>query len=383
MPNIWCRNFSTLLMEDIILENNDSRLHQVRFFAQVAEKAGYTVAGVTTAYAMGGEEGLIAFALVMLMFAWLKCHLVSLWNVELHAGLLRFSLMLRMVSFGSMAYAVMVNSYLFLIIGALCSGLFVGLFWPSFYLLKEKSIGSWFVVEKSAGVILILFTGILVMLINPFFILLGSFIASMIGVVLTYQFQKKSPSLNVARIQTPQNRAQLRSISFIDGFIGEGVRMIRRLALLTGAVTLFHFNGVFSFALVLAISEAVGALIKHYSRFEIKEFSAFLMAGCFICAISTTFWLAGLILIGVGNAGMFPIIHEHVRARVEHFDQHLREKNRFSGRIFGALIASYVFIEEIDGLYLFFFLTALCLTQWRVLESSIRSTQVEPSQHIC
>ena len=151
MPNIWCRNFSTLLMEDIILENNDSRLHQVRFFAQVAEKAGYTVAGVTTAYAMGGEEGLIAFALVMLMFAWLKCHLVSLWNVELHAGSLRFSLMLRMVSFGSMAYAVMVNSFLFLIIGALCSGLFVGLFWPSFYLLKEKSIGSWFVVEKSAG----------------------------------------------------------------------------------------------------------------------------------------------------------------------------------------------------------------------------------------
>ena len=159
--------------------------------------------------------------------------------------------------------------------------------------------------------------------------------------------------------------------------------MIRRLALLTGAVTLFHFNGVFSFALVLAISEAVGALIKHYSRFEIKEFSAFLMAGCFICAISTTFWLAGLILIGVGNAGMFPIIHEHVRTRVEHFDQHLREKNRFSGRIFGALMASYVFMEEIDGLYLFFLLTVLCLTQWRVLESSIRSTQVEPSQNMC
>jgi len=57
-------------------KTNDTKLHEMRFFAQIAEKAGYTIAGVGSAFMMAGVNGLISFGVIMLLFASLQSQII-------------------------------------------------------------------------------------------------------------------------------------------------------------------------------------------------------------------------------------------------------------------------------------------------------------------
>ena len=228
------------------------------------------------------------------------------------------------------------------------SGLFVGLFWHAFYHLKSGAIGKWHMFEKISGVVLTIATGILVIYFDPLFVLIVSTIASSISLWKAVKIENKDNSNFGKPPNSGQSSPREKAISILDGFNGEAVRMIRRLAILSGAVTILNFDGILSFALVLGISEAMGAILKQYTNFKFLEFSIITTVGCLFCGIIFDYWIIGLILIGIGTAGIFPMVHEYVRTRVSNDDINFRERNRFNGRIVGAGFASVVYVASIS-----------------------------------
>ena len=85
-----------------------------------------------------------------------------------------------------------------------------------------------------------------------------------------------------------------------------------------------------------------GAILKQYTNFKFLEFSIITTVGCLFCGIIFDYWIIGLILIGIGTAGIFPMVHEYVRTRVSNDDINFRERNRFNGRIVGAICFSSI-----------------------------------------
>tara|TARA_B110000914_G_scaffold191489_1_gene178075 strand:- start:386 stop:1531 length:1146 start_codon:yes stop_codon:yes gene_type:complete len=361
-------------------KTNDAKLHEMRFFAQIAERAGYTIAGVGTAFMMNGVSGLISFGLIMLIFASLQSQIISLWKLDLTNLSLRISLAFRMTSFGLLSYGLISNNFSMMLIGAAFSGLFVGLFWPAFYHLKQESIGKWHLIEKISGVILTITTGFLVIYWNTLYVLIISFTASTIGLILTFKIENKEPSAVENIHEKNSDNGRLRFISILDGFNGETVRMIRRLAILSGAITIMNFDGILSFALVLGISEALGALIKQRTKFEIYEFSIIVVLGCLFCGILFNQWVIGLIIIGIGNAGIFPVVHEYVRIRTNSDDINFRERNRFNGRIFGAFFAAFIFVSSLNYTVVFVSVAFSTFIMWLIINFNKPSMPNLPSE---
>ena len=79
---------------------------------------------------------------------------------------------------------------------------------------------------------------------DPLFVLIVSTIASSISLWKAVKIENKDNS----NFGKPPNSAKLtkeKAISILDGFNGEAVRMIRRLAILSGAVTILNFDAFF------------------------------------------------------------------------------------------------------------------------------------------
>ena len=144
--------------------------------------------------------------------------------------------------------------------------------------------------------------------IGNLFFLLYLFAASTIGLILSSKINNKETNLVEFTEKDTYQNPKLRLISILDGFSGESVRMTRRLAILSGAITIMNFDGILSFALVLGISEALGALIKQVTNFEIYEFTIIVILGCLFCDMLFDQWVIGLILIGNNAVNIFAAI---------------------------------------------------------------------------
>lgn len=338
-------------MDDIGNKNYKSKpdkiLHQMRFCAQIAEKAGYTIAGVGSAYVVAGIYGVIAFGIYMLLFANLQSQIIHIWKLPLGPITLRVSLGLRATSFAALAYGVVNGSIEFMLLGAALSGLFVGLFWPTFYTLKQESITAWFVIEKVSGVFLTVSTGLLVIYWDLIWILLFSFVATTASFCLTFRIRSQNHYQPLSMlIQTPHLQ-RARRMAFIDGSIGESSRMIRRLALLGGSVTFFNLEGILSFALVLGLSDAFGAILNKSKRFTAFHSLCITIIGCMACIISKETWLYGLILLGIGLSALFPVVQEEIKSHIQksgQIDLNFRERHRIEGRVLGAVIAAMIYL---------------------------------------
>ena len=319
----------------------------MRFCAQIAEKSGYTVAGITAAYGISGIPGIISFGLCMLLFANPQSKLIFDWRLSLGSKTLRISLILRALSFVALVWGVKHTSLGFMLLGAALSGLFVGLFWPTFYTMKKEEVGGWFVFEKTSGVMLIISTGVLLVYANLLWILLVSLLATLLSFAYTFRIsgdlvqQYSTPPISFTHLSKPRN------IAFLDGAIGESLRMIRRLALLSGTVTLLGMEGVLSFALVLAVSEAGGAILSKMAWFDPIHYIALALSAAAICILGPEFWLYGLLLMGVSLSALFPLIQKEVKAQLDlagATDLNFRERKRSQGRAVGAIFASAVFL---------------------------------------
>lgn len=322
----------------------------MRFCAQIAEKSGYTVAGITAAYGISGIPGIISFGLCMLLFANLQSKLIFDWRLSLGSKTLRISLILRALSFVALVWGVKHTSLGFMLLGAALSGLFIGLFWPTFYTMKKEEVGGWFVFEKTSGVMLIISTGVLLVYANLLWILLVSLLATLLSFAYTFRIsgdltqQYSAPSISTVKLSKPRN------IAFIDGVIGESLRMMRRLALLSGTVTLLGMEGVLSFALVLGVSEAGGAILSKKEWLDPIHYVALAFLANAICILGPEFWLYGLLLIGISLSALFPILQKEVKAQLDLADVtdlNFRERNRSQGRAVGAIFASAVFLSPL------------------------------------
>jgi len=348
------------------IENQKQALHLMRFFAQIAEKAGYTIAGVAAAYEISEAPGIISFGICMLIFASLQSQLINIWGVSLSPQTLRIGLMFRALSFTALAYGAVNHSIGFMLFGASLSGLFVGLFWPTFYTMKKTNIEGWFAVEKTSGVLLTISTGFLLLYTELLWVLLFSIAATLVSLTLTFRLQIEPFEQCRGDSAVPPQAYSARRLALLDGAIGESLRMIRRLALLTGTVTLLNINGLFSFALVLGISEALGAIMSKLGWFSGKDFVLMAIFGSFLCIMGNGYWLFGLILLGMSLSALFPLLHNEMKERLidlRIIDLNFRERNRIEGRVIGAIFASvvYMFGMPLELVFVFIIVSLLVL----------------------
>ena len=348
------------------IENQKQALHLMRFFAQIAEKAGYTIAGVAAAYEISEAPGIISFGICMLIFASLQSQLINIWGVSLSPQTLRIGLMFRALSFTALAYGAVNHSIGFMLFGASLSGLFVGLFWPTFYTMKKTNIEGWFAVEKTSGVLLTISTGFLLLYTELLWVLLFSIAATLVSLTLTFRLQIEPFEQCRGDSAVPPQAYSARRLALLDGAIGESLRMIRRLALLTGTVTLLNINGLFSFALVLGISEALGAIMSKLGWFSGKDFVLMAIFGSFLCIMVNGYWLFGLIRLGMSLSALFPLLHNEMKERLidlRIIDLNFRERNRIEGRVIGAIFASvvYMFGMPLELVFVFIIVSLLVL----------------------
>lgn len=373
-------------------ENQEQALHLMRFFAQIAEKAGYTIAGVAAAYEISEAPGMISFGICMLIFASLQSQLVHIWGVSLSPQTLRLGLMFRALSFTALAYGAVNHSIGFMLFGASLSGLFVGLFWPTFYTMKKTKIEGWFAVEKTSGVLLTISTGFLLLYTELLWVLFFSIAATLVSLTLTFRLQTEPFEQCRGDSAVPPQAYSARRLALLDGAIGESLRMIRRLALLTGTVTLLNLDGLFSFALVLGISEALGAIMSKLGWFSGRDFVYVAIFGSFLCIMGNGYWLLGLILLGMSLSALFPLLHSEMKDRLLGFhiiDLNFRERYRIKGRVAGAIFASgvYLFGMPLELVFIFIIVSLLVLANTSnsisplsLLSLKLTKSSVKPTQ---
>ena len=360
----------------------ENKLHRMRFYAQIAEKAGYTIAGVAAAFAISGVLGIISFGLTMLLFANLQSHLIKIWGFSLGCQSLRVSLVLRAGSFAFLALGALNGSIGFMLLGAGLSGLFVGLFWPTFYTMKRANIGEWFAMEKSTGVALTVFTGILVLYVSIYWVLLLSIVATLLSFSMTFSIEQEQFCQSSEQTKPCPTLSSARRVAFLDGSIGESLRMIRRLA---GTVSFFNFEGILSFALVLGISEALGAILSKSNLFTPMHFLVLAFIGCFMCMSGVENWLYGLIILGMSLSALFPDLQIELKESIRisgSTDLNFRERNRIECRVVGAFLAGGVYLlqlpTEIVFIWIIFSLLGLLMYS-RTLQVKTNSVKKFPT----
>ncbi len=91
-------------------------------------------------------------------------------------------------------------------------------------------------------------------------------------------------------------------------------------------------------------------------------------------------WVMGLIIIGIGNAGIFPVVHEYVRIRTNSDDINFRERNRFNGRIFGAFFAAFIFVSSLNYTVVFVSVAFSTFIMWLIINFNKPSMPNLPSE---
>ena len=161
--------------------SNDFQLHKTRFSAQSAEKLGWSIGAYSIAYALEGEIGIICFGLTMFFVASIFTIYFRKNDVKFGKDLLKQSILYRISSFSILIFAVMLENYHLLLLGSALSGIYVSMFWPSFYSLKRSSVSRWYVNEKFYACILLLVSGICISKFGPGFVIILASIAAIIA----------------------------------------------------------------------------------------------------------------------------------------------------------------------------------------------------------
>jgi len=335
--------------------NHDSAINSMRSAAQVAEKLGWAVGGYSTAFLLAGEVGFITFSLIMLVFASLQTTLIRMWDVQLNTALLRKALVMRIISFICLSIASINGSIALLLIGGGMSGLFVGLFWPTFYQLKKQNVSKWFVQEKFIGCFLCIISGAIIIGWSPTPILLASSFAALISYLWTFQIQDgcKTQILRESRFGKDA------VLALSEGCLSAVVRVTRDLVMLTGGIVIFGLKGVISFALLISITEFLGAFINNSTRGSYSTQSRCILY-CMICLCGTMItifggleiWIFGILLVGVGSSALFPLTISIIRLSLESesfekkaFREDWRNRGRLVGTIFAAI--SWFILDDI------------------------------------
>ncbi len=346
----------------------------MRALAQVAEKFGWAIGGFAAAYTVSGSMGIALFGLTMLLSASIQSTLLRVLKTNIGPKQLRQSLILRMISFGLLAVATWLNNFSLLLLGSALSGLFVGLFWPSFYKLKNGGIEGWYLQEKAIGLMLTISSGLIIVGWNVVPVFIASMIAATGSLLMTYRIEIPSihqqskffTNTSDQYIPTTQTAAAL---SFLEGSLFAIVLMTRRLVVLTGTIVIPGLSGILSETLFIAVAGLLGASITHYSKDRVREHIR-LYWGLSICTIGillactgiTKYWIIGILILGIGSTIIFPLNHSYVKGLLESQEISIdgfRESWRNPGRLLGALVATWIWFTYESHSAPFFFALAL------------------------
>jgi hypothetical protein len=323
---------------------NDRQLDKTRLSAQVAEKFGWSIGGYSTAYFLANEFGIIAFALTMICAAFVQTYIIRKKNTIFDDKLLRRSLAFRALSFALLTFSAITGNFSTLLISSALSGLYVGLFWPTFYSLKSSSISRWYVKEKLTACILCLISGVIIASIGPELVLVGATIAASISYVQTYKISKRVKHSDLAFQRMDYNAI----LALAEGCFASIINLWRGIVLLTGRVIVFGLSGILSFTLLLVITKLLGALYCHYSKFKFSEKTRISIALllCISGIIATIIpqqesWILGILILGIGTSIIYPMTVETVKRNLSAKgteQKGFREDWRNRGRIIGISI---------------------------------------------
>ena len=345
--------------ETDFISNQKKTLYTMRLLAQIAEKFGWAIGGFAAANALAGPVGISLFGLMMVLFASAQTTLLRLLKINLGASHIRIALILRVASFGLLALASWLDNFPLMLLGSAFSGLFVGLFWSTFYKFKNGSIEGWFLLEKTMGMVLTILSGLIVAGCDTTIVFVVSMIASTCSYVTTFSLASQSLNVDsdentIAIFQDKSSIQIAATLSILEGILFAMVVMTRRLVVLTETIVIPGLSGILSETLFIAAAGFLGALFTHYSK-ERVHFPIRLYCGLTICMIGalmactgiTEYWIVGLVILSIGLSIIFPLTHSSVRELLgdsHHAMEGFRESWRNPGRLVGSLVAVWLWL---------------------------------------
>ena len=357
-------------------------LYVTRFFAQAAEKFGWQIAGYALAYKIAAAFGIISLASSMVLSATLTTAMLVHFDVRPNLGLMRLSLLFRMLSFFVLCFSAVHSSLPLLLLGGSLSGLFVGLFWPSFYRAHdqhENEIEDWNLFERICSVALVVFSAFLIDRFDVAPILLLSSLMATLSLLISLKLNGFAEHNHLARIVPDQLQIQpLAQLAFIEGSLNTGTTTVRALITLTDTIKIPGLPEIFSLALLIALSTALGA----YTTKKLKDRgvgnSVRVRFGLIICFVSgillfgKSTWLLGMLLIGIGSSILFPLTKNTVDNGLRSMGvggRGMREYYRNCGRLAVVAVVGVIWLVTESVLATSILLTSIILVfahSWRV-----------------
>ena len=337
-------------------ENNRGIKHIVgtRLFAQLAENFGWSIGGASLAYAISGTNGVISLTISMLGLAMFVTFAFNKLLIETTPEWIRRALLWRAASFVSMILGLYFWNIDLVMIGGACSGVYVGIFWPSFYrMFGNEKFKKWYSFEKFSGVILTILSGISLAVIGVGFVLSISFLSVIIAFLISYRIQGPESTNDVyLDSRTPSSVSRTDLIALFEGGFNSSTNLTRSLAILSSMVSISNIPAVVSLGLVIASSLSIGALLSWLSDWVLSDRTT-VSVGMLLCLLSCMLmmkegtWLQGAIALSCGSSIIFPVLKDEVDSNyliMGLAGRSFREYRRNTGRLLFGLVASFAWL---------------------------------------
>tara|TARA_B100001250_G_C19816540_1_gene798733 strand:+ start:4545 stop:5546 length:1002 start_codon:yes stop_codon:yes gene_type:complete len=305
-------------------------------------------------------------------------------DIALQPILIRRALIWRAISFTMMLLGGYYSSLWLVLGGGFTSGIFVGIFWPTYYRIQkicQMDFSKWNLRDKLAGALIVGISGFLVESLGVEIVLL----LSLVSIIISAEYSKDlTVDEGCEQIFTNTSDFPLRIfssnpslIAMVEGAFNWMTNLTRLLVLITGLLQVVNLPGAIGLGLLLAITQTIGAGVtcgvKEWKGESKKLDYKLLTLGLFISLFSSILlvnkltWLAGMILLSVGTAIIFPLLKDEVDQKLDRIGtggRGLREYSRNIGRTIGSLITAsiWVTIPELYALALPIIISVIIIT---------------------
>ena len=362
----------------------EKSIYRTRRFSQVAEKLGWSIAGYTLAFDISGAQGIIALAVTMVLAATLASGALYHMKIVLRPLLIRWALVWRAFSFTLLLIGSYYDNLYFVLVGGFASGIFVGVFWPCYYRIQMicgLNFSEWNVRDKFAGAVIVFCSGILVDLFGVELVLIASLAAILVSAKYSMDLRGDH---DIKWIDDSKSKTSFRVFSSLPSLIAmfEGAfnwmtNLTRLLVIITGLLQVANLPAAMGLGLLLAMTQAFGAGVTWGGKQWMGESrtvdNKLALLGLFISLFSSILlvnkltWLAGMILLSVGTAIIFPLLKDEVDQKLDRIGtggRGLREYSRNIGRTIGSLIIAsiWVTIPELYALALPIIISVIIIT---------------------
>lgn len=336
------------------MNTTKTTVYCIRLLIQAAEILGWTVVGYKLAHQINGDYGIIGLNLAMLISATITSGLLSKSDFSFGTRIINIAVLFRVISFISFICAWRIEEYEFIIIGGICSGIFVGLFWSSFYKIQNRSgidFKDWNAFDKFSAIILIISAVLIVEWLGPGILLMLSLLFLIISFIIISKnkrldYRKDTIDYVANKIRWTGTFKYPAILAWLEGFLNNSVGLSRFLVILSGTIVIGELPKILTLGGIIAISTLFGALIPKVLK-EIVLERHLVSIGILISLISASLlffentWFFGIITITCGSSILFPIFKSEVESGFEKLnlgDRCWREYCRNHGRLSSSII---------------------------------------------